>query len=89
LKELLIKYAALNKELKRYGGRNTIGTNLFLEDFYEEISDTEEDILKVIGLPKLINFRSILFDLTDKKDVDRVVIELETAAKYNLLATIN
>lgn len=89
MKELLTKYAELNKESKRYGGRNPIDPNPFLEDFYKEISDIEEDVLRIFGLPKLINFRSILFSLTDKKNIDKILAELNVAAKYNLLLVLN
>lgn len=65
INSLLTKYLSLNKVIKDNGGRIAIEGNGKLEKIYEELLSLEDKILKQFGLPLLMKYREVLFQLAE------------------------
>lgn len=82
--ELFIEYISLNNELEKKGGRNAVVDNPNLESLYEKVLDIEDKILKEFGLPKLFEFREIVFNLKTENDFDKIATQLKNEAELYL-----
>lgn len=88
MKTLFLKYLSLNKELEKKGGRSTLVENLDLEPLYTNILSIENEILKQFGLPKLMKYREIVFDLKSKEDFEKIIIQLQMEAQDYLTSSL-
>lgn len=87
MKPLFLEFISLNNELEEKGGRGAIMGNPDLEPLYEKTLEIEDEILNRFGLPKLMKFRDIIFNLTSEKDFESIENQLKKAAEYYLTSS--
>lgn len=87
MKTLFLEFISVNKELEKKGGRGAIIGNLNLGPLYEKALGIENEILNRFGLPKLMKFRTIIFNLTSENDFVSVENQLKNAAEYYLTSS--
>lgn len=87
MKEIFFDYITMEKELESKGGRESVVENPSLEPLYEKILNLEDEILKRFGLPKLLKFREIIWDLSSETDIEGTTLQLKNAATYYLISS--
>ena len=81
------EYIFWNNKLASRGGRRSILRDREAEVFYEKLYEVEEQILKQFGLPYLLEFRELIFDLFSEADIDLINTRLSDAAAQYLVTS--
>ena len=84
--KLFTKYISLNQIFNKKGGRKSVIDKPELEEQYISLLNLEDEILRKMGLPKKLIYRSIIFNLTKEKNINPVWIELKKSAEDYLLS---
>ena len=85
---LLIEYLLLKNLLESKGGRDAVSQNPEeLESLYENILLLEDKILDKFYLPKLIQFREILFDFKFFRDIKKIKIQIKKNTEQYLASS--
>ena len=88
MKNLFLKHISLSHELNIKGGRRAAVENEDLQPLYDKILNLEDEILKRFGLPKLMKFRAVIWDVKSENDIADIELELKNLAAEYLLSSL-